>query len=144
MNTQDFLRKDEKMKQLSHLRNLIALAITDGTFDQSEKDLIQKIGLRSGLGKDEIERINNSPQEIRYIAPSTLKEKMEQLYDMVNLIMINKELQQNELSLCKVIGSKLGLDLPTLNFLIPKLINSISNELPHHTVIATLMKELYS
>ena len=44
----------DRMKQLSHIRNLLALAITDGSFDNQEKELVFEIAINSGITAAEL------------------------------------------------------------------------------------------
>jgi uncharacterized tellurite resistance protein B-like protein len=127
MEFKDFSQDESKMRQLSHIRNLLALAVTDGSFDQVEKDLIYKICLKSGVSKEELEMLIIEPQSIKYSPPVTNLERVEQLFDMVNVIMADGRIATNELALCKVIAVKLGFNVSEVNMFITNLIDSIQH-----------------
>jgi uncharacterized membrane protein YebE (DUF533 family) len=116
----------DKMKQKSHIRNLLGIAITDGSFDSKEKELIMEIGKRSGISQDELKEIDLHPASVSFIKPESNRERIEQLYDLVLLILINDEIAKNETSLCKSFAVKLGLEMKTINTVLPHLIKSIS------------------
>ena len=116
----------DRMKQLSHIRNLLALAITDGSFDNQEKELVFEIAINSGITAAELKQIDQNPASIPYIKPDTNEERIDQLYDLVLLMMVNKEIEQNELSLCKTMAINLGIEISVVNRLIPAIIESIS------------------
>ena len=53
----DLFDSGDKKKRLSHIKNLVALAASDGELDKSELDLIFRIGAKVGLTRDELLRI---------------------------------------------------------------------------------------
>lgn len=98
----------DKKKRLSHIRNLVALACSDGSFDRIEMDLIFNIGLNAGLSPDELTRIFERPNSINFYPPESYRERIEQLYDMVMVMMVDGELHENEITFCKLTAVKLG------------------------------------
>lgn len=98
----------DKKKRLSHIRNLVALACSDGSFDRVEMDLIFNIGLNAGLSPDELNRIFERPNSINFYPPESYRERIEQLYDMVMVMMVDGELHENEIAFCKLTAVKLG------------------------------------
>lgn len=98
----------DKKKRLSHIRNLVGLAVSDGHLDEAEIDLIFRIGLKVGLSPEELKRILSRPESVSFSAPDSFRERIEQLYDMVMVMMVDGELHENEIALCKVTAMKLG------------------------------------
>lgn len=126
MESHNKISERDRLRSMSHVRNLIAIAITDGSFDNKEKELVFELGIRSGLSKDELKQINDNPASVSYIQPDKKHEKIEQLYDLILLILVNNKVTANEQALCKTFALKLGIELNVVNKLIPALTNSIS------------------
>ncbi|MFC2114147.1 hypothetical protein ACFLRI_02235 [Bacteroidota bacterium] len=105
-------------RHLSHIRDLLALAICDGSLDKEEQELIQHIAKEEGISKEELDEIYQNPGSIQYIPPVSDKDKIEQLYNMVHLIMANHKVSLNEMILCKVFASKIGFKPPAASMLI--------------------------
>jgi L,D-peptidoglycan transpeptidase YkuD (ErfK/YbiS/YcfS/YnhG family) len=53
-------------------------------------DLIFKIGVRSGLSPDELHRFFQRPESIAFYPPDSYRERIEQLYDMVMVMMVDR------------------------------------------------------
>lgn len=115
----------DKKKRLSHIRNLVFLACSDGQLDKDEVDLIVRIGLRAGISHDELSRILKRPDSISFTAPDTFRERVEQLYDMVMVMMIDGELHENEITLCKVTAVRLGFRHEVIDKIVHDIINMI-------------------
>jgi uncharacterized tellurite resistance protein B-like protein len=100
----------DKKKRLSHIRNLILLACADGTLSKIEMDLIFKIGVNAGLSPSELDRIFHRPESINFFPPDSYRERIEQLYDMVMVMMIDGKFHESEVALCKLTALKLGFN----------------------------------
>jgi hypothetical protein len=105
MEFNDFI---DKQKRMSHIRNLFALALSDGCFDKNEREFIFKIALRSGLTINELQKILVTPECIVFCTPETEEEKLSQLIDMIKLIMIDNDIDEKEITLCRFFAIKLG------------------------------------
>jgi hypothetical protein len=125
MKINELFESRDKKKLLSHMRNLFAIACADGSFDDSERDLLSKFIIKAGLTPDEIRRIFEQPESIGFHAPETVKEKYDQLYDMVLVMLINEKIHEKELKLCMIFAAKLGLDIFNIDFIIKDMINAI-------------------
>ncbi len=93
--------------------------------DKDEVDLIVRIGLRAGISHDELGRILKRPDSISFTAPDTFRERVEQLYDMVMVMMIDGELHENEITLCKVTAVRLGFKHEVIDKIVHDTINMI-------------------
>jgi hypothetical protein len=94
---------------LSHILNLFAIAFVDGEFHSNEYDLIFKIAFKSGITQEELKKILQNPERIAFLPPETEEEKMDQLCDMIKLIMVDNEIHEREIALCRYYSVKLGL-----------------------------------
>lgn len=116
----------DKKKRMSHIRNLVALACSDGNLDKNEMELISRIGLNGGLEPEELKRIFNRPESVKFYAPDSFKERFEQLYDMVMVMMIDGEFHQNEVALCKMTAIKLGFKHEVIDIIVRETIEMIA------------------
>ncbi len=98
----------DKSNQMSHLRDLVAIAYVDGSFDEKEKMLIRKIGKGSNLATDTIEELIKNPEQIDFQPPKTEEEKLEQFYNCVRMILVDGKVEDSEIDFCKIIAQGLG------------------------------------
>lgn len=87
----------DKKKRLSHIKNLIALGLADGYLDKDETNLIFRIGINAGLTPNDVQRLLERPESIQFYPPDSYRERIEQLYDMVMVMMVDGEFHENEI-----------------------------------------------
>ena len=109
MNFTDLFDSQDKKKRLSHIRNLVALSCADGKLEEAELELIIRIGLNAGLTRDELNRVVSRPDSISFSLPENSRDRIEQLYDMVMVMMVDGDIDQNEIVFCKITAKRLGL-----------------------------------
>jgi uncharacterized tellurite resistance protein B-like protein len=137
----DLFDSGDKKKRLSHIKNLIALAASDGEIDKNELDLIFKIGARVGLSNDELSRIIERPDSISFKIPDSFGDRIEQLHDMVLIMMIDGELHENEITLCKLIAIKLGFKHQIIDKMVSDIIEQIKKGIALNILLNNLKRE---
>lgn len=142
MSFLDLFDSRDKKKRLSHIRNLIMLALSDGTFDKSEMELITKIGISAGLTPNELQRIFARPDSIDFYPPETYRERIEQLYDMVLVMMVNTEIHENEILICKLIAEKLGFKHTIIDKMVRDTIDMIINGIAFDIAVNELLRNI--
>lgn len=130
----------DKKKRLSHIRNLIVLAVSDGSIDKSEMDLIFKIGLRAGISPEELERILERPESINFYPADSFRERIEQLYEMVLVMMVDGEFHENEIAFCKLTALKLGFKHEIIDKMVFDTVEMISDGIAAEIAFARLLK----
>ncbi len=97
------------------LKTLIDLAVIDGRFDESERKLIMSIGKANQVSEDEIKdviksRMSYREKEDELIDFSSLSfdEKFEYLYNIIQLMKIDREVYLSEIRYCEELAEKLG------------------------------------
>jgi hypothetical protein len=91
-----------------HLSNLVYLAKIDDHFDQTEKDLVFKIGKKNGMTDAEITSLVNSAEKIEVVVPDTEEDQFEYLFNVVQMMMVDGKLYQKELDYCVEVAIRLG------------------------------------
>lgn len=130
----------DKKRRLSHIRNLIILAIADGHLDQTEKSLITTIAIRVGITPSELDRLIDRPGSINFYPPSSYRERIEQLFDMVLVMMADGEIHDNELTFCKAVAARLGFHMQIIDAIIESIIDSVKAGLEAERIISRLMQ----
>ena len=137
----DLFDSGDKKKRLSHIKSLVALAASDGELDESELALIFKIGARVGLSRDELLRILQRPESVSFRAPSNFSERIEQLHDMVLVMMVDGEIHENEVALCKLVAMRLGFKHEIIDQMVHDIIEMLLKGLALEIVLSNLEKE---
>ncbi|ELR68313.1 hypothetical protein C900_00540 [Fulvivirga imtechensis AK7] len=104
----------------SHIKNLISVAMADGHLAEEEWALLTRVAQRLRMSSEEIQNIKNNPADIQFVVPKKYKEKIQQVNDLVALMMVDGDIDQSELELCKKIALKLDL--------LPRVVNDLVNK----------------
>lgn len=92
----------------TQLLALINLAHIDEDFDENEKNLIFVIGKANGVAEAEIEALINAPHDNFNVEKLTEEDKFEILYNVVQLMKIDREVYLSEIKYCEELAIKLG------------------------------------
>lgn len=111
----------------SHMKNLIEMAAVDGNFDTVEYDLLKAIAKRNNISESQLKEIRNNPGGIKFEVPTDSKVKFGQLYDLVNMMVIDKSIHPEELKLSEIFAIKFGYDRNRVQ----ELVSTIEGNIKH-------------
>ena len=113
-------------KRLGQIKNLIMLSLADGRASESELALIAAIASREELTQDELDHLISHPDEVRIELPEAEADKLRYIEDMVSLMMIDGELTDQELALCKLYAIALGYESTTIEKIVLDIADRLS------------------
>lgn len=140
MSTIELKNHGDRKKLLSHIRNLVALSYADGKFSDEERQYIANVANEAGLTAEEMKQIINDPESIRFIMPANEIEKIEHLYDLILLMMIDGDLNENEIIFCRAMAIKMKIPYQVVDEMVGKIIEFITNNFYLEDVIEELIK----
>ena len=94
----------------NYLRNLIALASSDGSLDWEERNLIQTIGQRRGLKEWQVAELLNEQTKHEFFVPDTVGNRMNLLYDLMQIVYADGKVTKSEISFVTHVIKALQLD----------------------------------
>ena len=94
--------------RLTHFRNLCAVLIADGEISNEEADLLMALGNRWGLNQTEMDSIMLAPGKMEYAVSADPGTRMDQLYEIVTMMLVDGEIHPNEMRACKSMAQVLG------------------------------------
>ena len=97
-------------KRLGQVKNLIMLALADGKATESELALIVSIASREELTQEQLDHLIEHPDTVHIELPENDEQKLQYIQDMVALMMIDGDLDDNELAMCKIYAIMLGYE----------------------------------
>ncbi|MGL1887519.1 MAG: TerB family tellurite resistance protein [Reichenbachiella sp.] len=92
----------------SQLSMLIGLANIDNDFADDERDMIYMVGKANGVQESEIEDLLENPVPLPTLSTMSDDEKFEYLFNVVQLMKIDKEVFLSEVKYCEEVAVKLG------------------------------------
>ncbi|MEJ2161798.1 MAG: hypothetical protein P8X60_00315 [Robiginitalea sp.] len=110
------------MKRRSHFKHLFSIANADGDVESAELDLIIGLAEKFQMRTSEVTKIIKDPSSVQLFTPKSDGVRIEHLYDLVTVMLVDGHIDKRELDLCKSIAGKLGLQQELIDSLIRDLI----------------------
>ena len=107
-----------KSIKLEHFANLVAIAYSDNRLDEQEQAFLAERAEEYGLPADDVQKIVDSAEELKFIVPLNEEDKEDQLSDIVYMAMIDGEVHEKEYKLCLEIAEKLDFRKEDLDYVI--------------------------
>ena len=102
-------KNDNKDQQrLGQLKNLVMLASADGKFTDSELAVLLAVASRENITPDEFNKVLEDPDSVTISLPDDEDTKLAYLRDMVAMMMVDGELDEQEMAICKIYAMALG------------------------------------
>jgi uncharacterized tellurite resistance protein B-like protein len=97
-----------KASAKSHMRNLIEIAAADGNLASEEQRLLEYAAIRNNISREQLKEIQSNTSPIRFKSPGNQRDKFYQLYDLVHMMSVDKNIHAEELRLCEIFAIKFG------------------------------------
>ena len=118
----------QEQLRLGQLKNLVMLAAADGKVTDSELAVLLAVASRENITPDEFNRVIEDPDSITIDLPEDEDTKLVYLRDMVALMMVDGELDEQELTICKVYAMALGYRSSIVDGMIAGVVDSLDAE----------------
>lgn len=122
----DIFLSPEKKKGKSHLRNLLSMALADGQIDASEFIFLLTVAKRYTISVQEVEQMKAEITKKGVYAVEKGSTAFEQIFDLVNMMMIDNNINPNELKICKNFAKRIGFHISKVDELIECIVQNIS------------------
>lgn len=139
MGFQELFESFDKKKRKSHFKNLLAVAMADGNLDNVEFEYIMQLADKCYMTRDEVKRVIDFPEAISFHPPKTDRERFDQMYDLVTVMLVDGEIDDREMQLCKVFAMRLGFKPVLVDKLVVDLIDSALNGIAKEAALAQLL-----
>jgi uncharacterized tellurite resistance protein B-like protein len=100
--------KTNDQERLGQLKNLVMLASADEKITDSEMAVLIAVATRENLTPEEFNKVMDDPDSVNITLPEDEETKLAYLRDMVAMMMIDGELDEQELAICKLYAMALG------------------------------------
>ncbi len=137
-----YLFKGGKATAKSHMRNLIEIAAADGSFGIEEQRLLEYAALRNNISISELKEIQEGTAKVRFEVPGSEQRKFFQLYDLVHMMSVDKEIHGEELRLCEIFAIKFGYRKEVVKDMIEMIRLNIEKWIGPKETMQTVMREM--
>jgi uncharacterized tellurite resistance protein B-like protein len=126
MNKMD--NKSQEQQRLGQLKNLVMLASADERITDSEMAVLLAVASRENITPDEFNKVIDDPESVNITLPEDEDTKLAYLRDMVAMMMIDGELDEEELAICKLYAMALGYRGSIVDGMIAGVIDSLDTQ----------------
>ena len=106
METINDNNKDQQ--RLGQLKNLVMLASADDKLTDSELAVLLAVASRENITPEEFNKVIDDPDSVTITLPEDEETKLAYLRDMVAMLMVDGELDEQEMAICKIYAMALG------------------------------------
>ncbi len=119
----------EKKLIKSHIRHLVRLAKSDGILHSDELRFIKRVGKKNDLSEKEVDAIIQNPTSVDIVLPKSNDDKFYQIFDLVNLMLKDGEVNDAEIEFCMELANRLGFRRVIVGVLVSKIERGIRDGL---------------
>lgn len=123
MNTMNENAKDQQ--RLGQLKNLVMLASADERLTDSELAVLLAVASRENVTPEEFNNVIENPDSVTIELPADEDTKLAYMRDMVAMMMVDGELDEQELAICKIYAMALGYRGSIVDGMIAGVIDSL-------------------
>lgn len=124
-NNNDNIKNHQRLGQL---KNLVMLAAADGRFTDSELAVLLAVASREHISPEDFNKVIDDPDSVNIVLPEDEDTKLNYLRDMVALMMIDGDLDEQELAICKVYAIALGYNSKIVDGMIADIVDALDAE----------------
>ena len=118
----------QEQQRLGQLKNLVMLAAADGRLTDSELAVLLAVASRENISPDDFNRVIEDPDSVTIDLPEDEDTKLAYLRDMVAMMMVDGELEEQELAICKSYAMALGYRSSIVDGMIAGVVDSLDAE----------------
>ncbi len=108
----------------SHFAHLCQLSLADAVVTKDELDYLKKLCVIYGVSEKEFEDIMDNAFSIPFAAPDMPMKRLEQIYDLARMVLIDESIDERKVKLCIKVAKKLGFKAHIVGDLIKALVNA--------------------
>ena len=124
----------------SHFMNMYHMVLADDTVKPEELVRLYEIGKRHGVSEEDFNNLLGKP--VDFVVPDGLNKKITCLYELVEIILADGEIDDNEVVTLKRYCVRFGFDPNNANDIANYLINSVKEGKTIENIINEIKEEL--
>ena len=124
----DNINNPQEQQRLGQLKNLVMLAAADGRLTDSEMAVLVAVASRENITPEQFNEVIDNPDSVTITLPDDEDTKLAYLRDMVAMMMIDGELDEDEMAICKIYAMALGYRGSIIDGMIAGVIDQLDAE----------------
>ena len=122
------INNPQELQRLGQLKNLVMLAAADERLTDSEMAVLLAVASREKITPEEFDKVIDDPDSVSITLPEDEETKLVYLRDMVAMMMVDGELDEQEMAICKLYAMALGYRGSIVDGMIAGVIDNLDAE----------------
>ena len=136
------LEPGELKRKKSHIKNLYTIAMADGHMANEEFEFILQVANKLYVEPTVVRDVIEFSEDIDFYVPAHDREKLDQIYDCVCLALVDGELNNKELTLCKLVAMKFGFRPVIVDSILESILSSVMKGIASESILKNLLSDL--
>lgn len=124
----------------SHLSNLIAVGLSDGTLDDAEWNRIVKIAGDHNVDAATITAFRENAGSVKFIPPSNFEDKVLQIFELVEIMIADGQIEDEEMIICRKLALKCNVHPRIVNDMLQRIPQLISEGKRTQSIVEEIVK----
>ena len=124
------IENPQDSQRLGQLKNLVMLASADERITDSEMAVLLAVASRENITPEQFSQVIEDPDSVSITLPEDEDTKLAYMRDMVALMMIDGELDEQELAICKLYAMAMGYRGSIIDGMIAGVVDQLDAEGP--------------
>lgn len=133
--------KELKTKK-SHLRNLFTVALADGKLENIEFEYILHVADNLYIDRHIVREIHSNLNDIPFVIPAHEKQRIDQIYDLIRMTIIDGNIDDKEVLACKNIFIRFGYRPVIFEIILNQIMESLSKKLLKEVVVQSIISKI--
>lgn len=102
----------------NHIKNLLALAKSDGHMHPKEEELLFKIGAKYGLKERQVRLLIDADEKYTVNVPDNHADRMNLMYDLILMVYADEVIDPHEIQFCEEAVQQFGMKKELVSWLL--------------------------
>lgn len=129
MSFSDLFGSGEHARNLSHFSSIVNLAAVDGEINSEEQAILERLARKLDISEEDYHQVMKEPNSFPINPPNTTEKRLERLYDLLNVIFADHEMDHEEEFLLKKYAVALGFSSESSNDIIKRSVEILGRRL---------------
>ena len=131
----DLFLSSESKKRRCHIKNLVLIAAADGHIDKAEFDFLLHVANRLYMPVNEFTDVIRNINDPSFYPPTSDYERLDQLTDLVNMMLIDGNIDDNEVFVCQSFALKLGFKPIIIQKIVDATIHAVIHKMTRDEIL---------
>lgn len=135
MSFSELFDSEFKNRNKGHFSSIVRVAFSDGHLDEEEILFLNKLATKLEISETEYDEIIKNPLKYPINPPHLYSQRLERLYDLARMVVVEHHLGENQIKLLKKFGLALGFTPGNVSYIVDKALLLVEEKVDLDTFI---------